>query len=65
MKKFRNTLLTVMTVMMTASCVEEMQNPDTEQFAEYILQVASGEILTANEKNLYREIAIFKSGVTL
>ena len=31
MKKFRNTLLTVMTVMMTASCVEEMQNPDTEK----------------------------------
>ena len=44
---------------------DAMQNPDTEQFAEYILQVASGEILTANEKNLYREIAIFKSGVTL
>ena len=31
MKKFRNILLIVMTVMMTASCVEEMQNPDTEK----------------------------------
>lgn len=31
MKKFRNISLAVMTVMMTASCVEEMQNPDTEK----------------------------------
>ena len=44
---------------------DAMKNPETEAFAEYILQVASGEKSTCNEKNNYREIAIFKSGVTL
>lgn len=44
----------------------------TESFDEaesrlwkYILQLASGEIQTKNEKNGYREIAIWKEGVTL
>src|SRR5690554_8612 len=31
----------------------------------YVLKMASGEIKTRNEENNYREIAIFKSGVTL
>ena len=44
---------------------DAMKNPDTEAFADYILKAASGEVMTANEKNFYREIAIFKSGVTL
>jgi altronate hydrolase len=33
-------------------------------FTEFVLQVASGRMVN-NEKNGYREIAIFKSGVTL
>lgn len=37
----------------------------TQEFYEYILKVASGEIKTLNELNGYREIAIFKDGVTL
>ena len=36
----------------------------TEEFVNYILSVASGE-KTNNEKNGYREISIFKDGVTL
>ncbi|MGH4141018.1 UxaA family hydrolase [Clostridium sp.] len=36
----------------------------TEEFIEYVIKVASGE-LTNNEKNNFRELAIFKSGVTL
>ena len=36
----------------------------TEEFVDYILAVASGE-RTNNEKNGYREISIFKDGVTL
>ena len=36
----------------------------TEEFVDYILSVASGE-RTNNEKNGYREISIFKDGVTL
>jgi altronate hydrolase len=44
---------------------DAMKNPDTEAFADYIIEVASGNLKTANEKNFYREIAIFKSGVTL
>ena len=36
----------------------------TEQFLCYLLTVASGEP-TANERNGYEEIAIFKDGVTL
>ncbi|MCD8186248.1 MAG: altronate dehydratase family protein [Rikenellaceae bacterium] len=35
-----------------------------EQFLDYILRVASGEWVN-NDKNNYREIAIFKTGVTL
>ena len=35
-----------------------------ERFIEYILKVASGELVN-NEKKNYREIAIFKTGVTL
>ena len=36
----------------------------TEKLLEYIVRVANGE-QTCNEKNGYREIAIFKDGVTL
>lgn len=35
-----------------------------EEFIEYIIRVASGE-LANNEKNNFRELAIFKNGVTL
>lgn len=35
------------------------------EFLEYIIKVASGEIKTRNEINDFREIAIFKDGVTL
>ncbi|SCY32767.1 UxaA family hydrolase [Alkaliphilus peptidifermentans] len=35
-----------------------------EQFLHYIIKVASGELVN-NEKNNFREIAIFKTGVTL
>jgi altronate hydrolase len=35
-----------------------------EEFIEYVIAVASGE-LTNNEKNNFREIAIFKTGITL
>ncbi|GAW94116.1 UxaA family hydrolase [Calderihabitans maritimus] len=35
------------------------------EFFDYVLRVASGEIRTKNEENDYREIAIFKEGVTL
>ncbi len=35
------------------------------EFWQYIINVASGDILTKNEVNEYREIAIFKDGVTL
>jgi altronate hydrolase len=35
-----------------------------EEFIEYVIAVASGE-LTNNEKNDFREIAIFKTGITL
>jgi altronate hydrolase len=39
---------------------------DTKQdFFDFVLKTASGEIRTKNEKNGYREIAIFKDGVTL
>ncbi len=37
----------------------------SEEFFQYILDVASGNIKTKNEINDYREIAIFKDGVTL
>ena len=36
----------------------------TEEFVQYIIRVASGEE-AANERNGYREISIFKDGVTL
>jgi len=36
----------------------------TEEFIEYIIKVANGELVN-NEKNNFRELAIFKSGVTL
>ena len=37
----------------------------TDQFLSYLLEVASGRIQTKNEQNGYREIAIWKDGVTL
>lgn len=37
----------------------------SEAFFKYVIKVASGECLTKNEVNGYREIAIFKDGVTL
>jgi len=37
----------------------------TDQFFEYLLKVASKQELTKNEINGYRDIAIFKTGVTL
>jgi len=37
----------------------------TANFFDYILGLASGEILAKNEENDYREISIFKDGVTL
>lgn len=42
------------------------QEPDVvlRDFTEYIIKVASGELVN-NEKNDFREIAIFKTGVTL
>lgn len=40
-------------------------NQCTEDLFEFIIKVASGELRTKNEENGYREIAIFKDGVTL
>ena len=37
----------------------------TEEFFDYIINLASKNIKTRNEENDYREIAIFKTGVTL
>mgnify|MGYP005834341411 CR=1 FL=1 len=37
----------------------------SKDFFKYVLKVASGEIKTKNEENGYREISIFKDGVTL
>ncbi len=42
----------------------ESMEETCERFIDYILSVASGEWVN-NEKNNYREIAIFKTGVTL
>ena len=39
-------------------------NPLTKELLSYILDVASGK-MTKNEEHGYREIAIFKNGVTL
>jgi altronate hydrolase len=36
-----------------------------DQLFSYILDVASGRVQTNNEKHGYREIAIWKEGVTL
>ncbi len=36
-----------------------------EELLDYVLQVASGERQTNNEAHNYREISIFKQGVTL
>lgn len=45
--------------------VEDVAMPNVaKEFTEYVLRVASGE-LTNTEKKGYREIAIFKTGVTL
>ncbi|HYH04098.1 MAG TPA: altronate dehydratase, partial [Bacillota bacterium] len=37
----------------------------TEQFFSHILAIASKQVLAKNEINGYRDIAIFKNGVTL
>lgn len=39
--------------------------PAVEPFAEFVLAAASGKYAAANERNGFREIAIFKDGVTL
>jgi altronate hydrolase len=44
---------------------ETSMNDLTNKFLKYILKVASNEIQTKNEINGYREISIFKNGVTL
>ncbi|MBQ8494325.1 MAG: altronate dehydratase [Clostridia bacterium] len=36
-----------------------------EKLYDYLLSLASGDLLTKNEQNDYRQIAIFKTGVTL
>lgn len=38
---------------------------ETEAFLHYILDVASGKLLTNNEKKGYKEISIFRDGVIL
>ena len=43
---------------------DEPMNAVLERFTDYIIRVASGEEVN-NEKKNYREIAIFKTGVTL
>ena len=49
-----------------AGVIAEGQSMDVvaKQFADYVIEVANG-TKTNNEKNGYREIAIFKTGVTL
>ncbi|MDK2805889.1 MAG: altronate hydrolase [Thermoanaerobacterium sp.] len=49
-----------------AGILVEDRNPDEvlEDFIQYVLKVANGE-LVKNEKNNFKEIAIFKTGVTL
>ena len=37
----------------------------SRKFFEYIIDVASGRMLAKNEERDFREIAIFKDGVTL
>jgi altronate hydrolase len=43
----------------------ETMEPLAEEFFEDILQIASGKLLTKNERHNARQIAIFKDGVTL
>ena len=47
--------------LLTGESIEDVK----QDFFDFILKTASGEIRTKNEKNGYREIAIFKDGVTL
>jgi altronate hydrolase len=49
-----------------AGTMVEDEAPDAacRRFVRYVIAVASGEPVN-NEKNSYREIAIFKTGVTL
>jgi altronate hydrolase len=44
--------------------LEEDSNTVLRDFVQYIIKVASGELVN-NEKHDFREIAIFKTGVTL
>ncbi len=44
---------------------DAMANPDEENFADYLLRVASGETQTSNERFADHNLAIFKNGVTL
>ena len=43
---------------------DELMEKTLERFIDYVIRVASGETVN-NEKKSYREIAIFKNGVTL
>jgi altronate hydrolase len=43
---------------------DELMDTVAPRFIDYVLSVASGELVN-NEKNGYRELAIFKQGVTL
>lgn len=46
-----------------------LDNPDIESYAQklfdFVLSLASGDTLTVSEKNGFRELSIFKTGVTL
>jgi altronate hydrolase len=44
--------------------LEQESDVVLRDFIQYIIKVASGELVN-NEKNDFREIAIFKTGVTL
>ena len=43
---------------------DEPMQQTCERFIDYVIRVASGELVN-NEKKGYKEIAIFKNGVTL
>jgi altronate hydrolase len=47
--------------LLTGESIEDVK----QEFFDFVLKTASGEIRTKNEENGYREIAIFKDGVTL
>jgi altronate hydrolase len=47
--------------LLTGESIEDVK----QEFFDFVLKTASGEIRAKNEKNGYREIAIFKDGVTL